>query len=298
MEKGVVIIPCYRRPEFLYVCLEQISKSIGFENYRYMITQDIGGRRSENMPIAVDFLNKNQLKGKFYVRESGRYDVLAKQSYHLMKAYEEAYNLIKDGLVHLIEEDVFIGNQYFRWQETIQRTNPFCSIGTRNNNTHTQERDSLNYYYTIAGRDYQSLAVCFKRDNLKYLLEHMTQDYFNDPIGYVTRTFPKSRIPFGQAEQDSIWRRVIEKNNFEVSFSAVGVAQHSGFYSYHRPGKRITGKMQDRVRLIKDICFDYDKMKSAVLSRGQDIGYFNDSIPIELNREWDGKLIKDQSILT
>jgi len=126
--KGIVIIPCWNRPEFLGACLHYIQKADGWENYLYYFAID---RKADplNMQVISTF------KGEYLIRQAvmHRYNG---NSYNLLSAYSECYLLAKDWeipLVYLIEEDIFIGKDFFTFHEEKQAvTDAFFVTACRN----------------------------------------------------------------------------------------------------------------------------------------------------------------------
>jgi hypothetical protein len=247
-----VIIPCFNRPEFLHICLEQIQKSLGWEDLTYVFAKDWGFNRKIN-GIIDRFPGKKRI---IEISHSRNYPT--KQSYNVLNAYvvvaEQA-----TGYVFMIEEDVFIGRDFFDWHlEIHRRHSPFCSIATRNHNTNFgHEPDPVTYYISQNG-DYQSLGVCFKASQIKkHITPHFNQLYFAQPQQYCSVHFPDSKIGSSFVEQDGLIRRIIEKNNLSVAFPTQPRAFHAGFYGKNRGMD--TNKFT--VEQLKKICFSKEEMR-------------------------------------
>ena len=274
--KDIVLIPCWRRPEFLYICLEQISKAEGADNLHYFFSVDNGYD-----PQILDVINLFQFSKEVYVRPRSAYK-LGKQSYNLLKGYEYCAEKAKE-FVFMIEEDVFIANDFFKWHYAVQADKElYASIGTKNNNYNLLPEESLGDYYTHSS--YQSLGVCFRKETiLNKIKPHIKDEYFSKPMEYVGKYFPHSPIGKIWAEQDGLIRRIGEGG--PVAFPVWPRAFHAGFYGYNRPQVvTMPTNIERRVAKVKEIAFDPEKMKLAV----KHPEYFNDSVPVPLeNNSWE-----------
>lgn len=280
----VVVIPVFNRPEFLTVTLDLISKSEGSSKNTYIFCLDHGFKTS-NIKVINNFRGRGF---KCIVKKTPfRSLSLGKQSYNVLTGYKLAYDTPdQDGLICLIEDDIFISNDFFRWHAAIHSKEGriFCSIATRNNNRNVKTEDDLNLYY-LTHLDYQSLGVCFNRDALGIVLKHYTFDYFNDPISYLEKHFPKSSIGKYYAEQDGLIRRIQEVTDYKIAFPHVPRAFHAGFYGKNR-GVKMVGTFAEKVRFIYENCFTPDGMKRLAANDN----FYEDSIPVNLVNYWGGVL--------
>lgn len=276
--KDVLLLPNYNRPEFLEVTLDLISKNKGFEDLYFIFALDVGYKRSLRKVIHR-FVSEHNLEYEIVETPNHRYD-LGKQSFNLLNGYRIAANKTKE-FVFMVEDDVFVSNQFFRWHYAVHEENPniFCSIATKNNNTGSKDLGWYKYY--LIDGDYQSLGVCFRKDVLQNILSFATKHYFEDPIRYCKAKFPNSSINNVHVEQDGLIRRVMEISLAPAAFSYSGLAYHAGFYGYHR-GRKIVGTHEEKVKKIREICFSKEKMREA--SEREE--FYRDSIPVELNLTW------------
>lgn len=275
----VVLMPNFNRPEFLEVTLDLISKNNNFDSLFYLFVLDVG-YRGQVVDVIRSFASKTGIKHKILKTPNKGYD-LTKQSFNLLNGYKEAAK-IADNFVFMIEDDIFVSNYFFDWHYVVNRDNPniFCSIATRNNNSTIKTTPSWEKYYLIDG-DYQSLGVCFKKEILNKILPFATEAYYRNPIQYCSNRFPHSKINGVHVEQDGLIRRVMELSRMPAAFSYHGLAYHAGFYGYHR-GRKVTGPHDEKVRKIREICFNKDKMRKASKTEA----FYQDSIPVELNLIW------------
>lgn len=278
--KNIVLIPAWQRPEYLVLCLDQIQKAENASDYAYVFLLD-KGYSPENLTVIETFpFEKATLIRPKTVSGIG------KQSMNILEGYRWA---AEQGcrLVFMIEEDIMIANDFFIWHEAVHSEfDLLCSIATENNNTHHESKGNLEEFYFGSFRDYQSLGVCWNRNNLKkYIIPHCRKEYYMNPVRYVTHTYPKSVMGSGFAEQDGLIRRIREfECALPVAFPDVPRAFHSGFYGYNRPSqKKPIGSIPNKVGALKEIIFNPENMLSHSINEG----YYQDSKPINLiNEKW------------
>ena len=278
MNKDVVLIPAYNRPEFLIITLEHIAKNPDSKEYLYLFSLDIGFKR-ELLQIIERFKKQgHQVK----VRRTPRtISGLGKQSYNVLTGYQLARDLCEE-FVFLIEEDIFVSNDFFKWHKEVHKIEPdiFCSIATRDHSIIYKTQDDLTLYYK-SHSDYQSWGVCFRKYKLDLFLKHATPDYYNDPRSYVPKTFPDSKWKDFFVEQDGLIRRVQEENyTSKIVFPHVPRAFHAGFYGYNR-GSKITGTLPEKIEKLRKVCFNDEEMRLA----NKVDNFYEDSRPENLNIE-------------
>lgn len=290
MYDKVVLIPAYQRPEFLWLCLEHITKANNYNENHYIINFDYGYRR-----LNIEVIN--HWKSKFknleinYISKCYICQTASKQSHSVLEGYRLAKSK-SSRLVYMIEEDVMVARDFFDWHSAIHEAEPniYCSIGTRNNNTRYDPRDNYSDYY-IKENDYQSLGVCFKADMLNLVLKHANHQYYTDPFSYCKKNWPNSRIGNAFVEQDGLHRRVMIQHGLYNAFSFDGFAFHAGFYGYNRKGTgRVTGPLTAKVEKARAIAFNKRALLELVKRSGYSMSYYNDSEPVPLKTSWNGKL--------
>ena len=153
-------------------------------------------------------------------------------SYNVLNAYAEAYKTDAK-YVYLVEEDVLVTPDFFRWHDAVQEYNPFCSIaGHTYRNKKTFSGDVQGAYFE--SEEYASLGVCWKRENLDYVVRHATKPYFHNATPYILKHFPGSKYCFAMMEQDGLIQRVMEQLFRPAAWSARPRAFHVGMWGYHR----------------------------------------------------------------
>ena len=267
----VVIIVAYNRPQFLQLCLERIQLSEGAENNQYIFALDYGYD-----PAIRSVINSFPFNHMIIETPNKGYTI-GKQSFNVLNSWLVATQYGE--LCCMIEDDVMIGTDFFKWHETVHKLNPdlFAAVGTKNHNTRVTVNNDLNAYYVTRNMDYQSLGVSIRSDVInQYIKPHFNKSYFIDPVNYCTRVFPPSEIGSAFAEQDGLIRRI--KSGLPVAFPCVPRAFHSGFYGKNRGTKR-----KFTVEQLRTIIFDPVAMRNHCGKPE----YFYDSEPVNLNTNFD-----------
>lgn len=226
--KGIVIIPCWQRPDFLLACLRYIQAAKGWEDYFYLFCLD-RGHSKEVLRIVNEFEGK-----KFIQPHVHRYNG---NSYNVLEGFRWASEWLKEngGICHLIEEDIFIGPGFFDFHEKAWAEDPgafFVSACYNQNHERTSEDTEAIYRH----QSYQSLGVSMKATSLDKFLPHANEKYYRSMGSYI-RLHLKTRLGQSCHEQDGMIHRVILLENAYGVYPEVPRAFHAGFKGYNRPGK-------------------------------------------------------------
>jgi hypothetical protein len=275
---NVVLIPTWRRPEMLWHCLQNIKRAHGANKHLYLFRLDVGYDK-ETLQVIDEFpLNKLVSYAK-----NTPYGI-TKQSHNLLEGYRMACERTDD-LVYLIEEDIFVAQDFFTWHEAVMAQwipgTLFCSIAAANHNRTLNVTGSDREYYSTT-LDYCSWGVCWHHQALRgYVLKHAAKPYYVNPRGYMIDHFPKSRIGLAYVEQDGLIRRIQEDLGMDrpIVYPFQPRAYHAGVYGYNRGGG-ITGSLQDRIKWVAKVCYDDDQVRLHA-KRPE---WYEDSRPIPLNR--------------
>ena len=205
---NIVVIPCFDRPEFLQVTLELISKADNYKDYLYLFQLDYGFDL-KNLEVidnfdAIKVINRTKFTG---YREG-------KQSYNVLSGLITAAQHTKE-LVFLIEDDVFIGKDYFTFHEDLHKIEKdiFCSILAKNHNMSNdyETLDKQNYYYLSSENHYQGIGTTFKKDIIKkYIQKHFIIGILKMFL-YCKKNF--NGLATGGMEQDGLIRRILTVSN-------------------------------------------------------------------------------------
>ena len=120
----IVIIPAFSRPEFLHYCLDQITKADESDTVEIVVFLD-KGFDPQNINIIKQYQKKlkvHEFHQTPHQRKDGarvvNYNKLTKQSRNVMCGLISGAEA-SDNLVFLIEDDIFIGKDFFTMHRAI-----------------------------------------------------------------------------------------------------------------------------------------------------------------------------------
>lgn len=231
-----VIVPAWRRADFLHACLSRLAVADD-GNARYLIAMDRKGDLPRNTLVVNAFA---RLVGEHRVTTRVAQHHYHGNSYNILTAYALAVNTHAD-LVHLVEEDVFVGSDYLSYAREAHALVPaaFAVSACQNQNLLAQPDPNPGAVYLDPA--YQSLAVSFTRETLRLVLREAREAYYRNPVQYCRRRFPKTKIPAANAEQDGLLHRVAEERGLSTVYPCSPRAYHAGFIGYHRDGEPLAG---------------------------------------------------------
>jgi hypothetical protein len=263
MSRDIVIVPAYFRPEFLHLALENLYACSEMLDKDVWICQDVKHgdleKFSEEMretEIVLDYWKRgfgNRLRA---IRrpENGFYG----NSYNVLSAYAKAYETDAK-YVYLVEEDVFVTPDFFRWHEAVQEaTDFFCTVAGKSDCNQIEFKGDIAGAY-FGSEHYRSLGVCWKRENLAQVVRHNQFDYFHNAAPYVLKHFPGSQFGLKWMEQDGLIQRIMEQTFQTAGWACLPRAYHVGVYGYHRGiGKEnmFVGTFPERVEMIRKAVAD------------------------------------------
>lgn len=277
----IVLVPTYSRPEYLHLCLEAISKAEDGRSKAVWVARDChasdGGRYARELAdikAVIAEYGKEFADLQFIERAPHSY---YGNSFNTLELYRVAFGT-DAGFVYLIEDDVIIENDFFRWHEAVQGLgNYFCSIARYICNDGRKVPDDP-AVYVESTRDYASLGVCFRRENLKALMPHCCGEYYGNMGGYIARKFPDSTLGGQFSEQDGLIQRVLHDSGMMTAWACMPRAYHIGIHGYHRSqGARLSGSLTEKVRALKrllsmgklkDLAKDFKQLNDIDTPRG------------------------------
>ena len=267
--KEIVIIPAWRRPEFLKAALTRLLVADDGRP-EYWICLD-RGYLATLFPVTSWF--KKQLGRR--ARIGHRAHVYKGNSYNVLMSYRDALAEGAD-LVHLVEEDILVGADYFDFHRRAHELAPdtFSVSACRNQQFvmgHEPPGDDTAVWRHAA---YQSLGVSFRRERLRAILPHLKPAYFSRPVAYCRSVFPYTAINPNNAEQDGLLHRLSENAGLSSTYPAVPRAYHAGFTGYHRKGTLPPGGVDARAERI--LAMSADEMNERA-------GSFPDHVTIPLD---------------
>lgn len=269
--KDIVLIPTYRRPEYLYLCLEHLAKtypdaqdrefwicedSRPHDEYTFKIVRewehDVYNAWIKRLPLCWIKQREHEYNGN---------------SFNVMRSYRAAYEQPDVRFVYLVEDDVFVTPDFFRWHEDMSRVEPnaMCSIAYRCSRNHEAKKDiSDPAAYFSTARDYASIGVRWPKEKLAWVVEHDKDSYYRSQDQYMVTRFPNNRFSRDFSEQDGLIMRVMWEIQGYTVWPYVPRCYHMGWYGYHRPnGKRPNGFLDAKIDEIRRIVSDEKALKEA-----------------------------------
>ena len=244
--KNIVLIPAWKRPEFLAACLKYITLSRGWKANHYLIAIDnhsfAGGKYDpEVLSIANQFPGEKTIK----IRPP---DGIRSNTRNLMEGYREAVKLgneIGSELVYMIETDIFIARDFFDFHEAVHRDHrPFFVSACRNQNNKAALSLAQDPTAIHAFGKYQSLGNSFRVAELGRVVRHSRPEFYANMPNYIRTAFPGSKFPKGMwTEQDGLINRIMEEGKLSGLFPNVPRAYHAGFTGYNRTGRELPRSM-------------------------------------------------------
>lgn len=272
----VVVIPCWRRAEMLWHTLQHISHAENADTCHYIFRVDTG-----HSPEVLEVIKGFPFSYEVAMTPRTNYRH-TKQSFSVLSGYMLGCDRSQGGLVFLIEEDIFIANDFFKWHRAIHAAHRdlFCSIGVANHNRTMVDAGDLDEYY-LSSVDYCSWGVCFRSDVLRAgVLRHANMDYYQDPGAYIRRHLVGSPIGESFTEQDGLIRRIqwTQGASAPIAYPYRARAYHAGAYGYNR-GDQPAGTLADRIKLVTSFAYSPESM----LTFAERPEFVQDSIPVDLN---------------
>ncbi len=256
-KRDIVLVTTYYRPEYLWACLQSIVDAEGGADKDVWVIHDKhvndGNKsveESQNLEVLKEF------SGKF---AGFQYIEMPATSYSgnsrcTLESYKRAYNTNGVRFVYLVEDDILVEKDFFKWHEAVQAKGDYlCSVGrlqtTREDLTQSDDPNA----YVESRSDYTSWGSCWKRESLALLVEHCVGDYYGNMTAYIQRRFPNSQFGSVWTEQDGLIRRVLVESGKCTASPCMKRAYHVGITGYHRSqGYRFTGTLQQKVQQLND----------------------------------------------
>ncbi len=267
-ERDIVVIPCWRRAEFLWHCLENLTRNPDIDTVHVLFRVDTG-YSPETLDVIATFADR---------LASYEIDVALPSPFRRTKPSANfLFGMLKAAAkarryVFLVEEDIMVGRDFLRWHREVQALAAplFCSIPVRNPNRTLALPDDVEGYYLSSG-DSCSNGMCFDKDILlTQIAPHFNMSYLRKPKRYLRRQFPDSRIGLGFVEQDGLIRRIQERSPCPIAWPCVPRAFHAGFFGARGGWQNFAGSdsggppLNERIKLLTDTIYSADAMRKAI----------------------------------
>jgi len=223
----VVIIPTYKRPEFLACCVKRIRKIE--PDIDITVFPDHGTYEDPELRKAAD------LAGDFAINFVPEHDYYG-NTMNVMEAFRWAFNEYYDR-IYLVEDDVMVHDDFFSWHREQHEDCPelFASMAWVFNR-HIDLVDQVLYQPW-----YYSVGTCFSREKPWLVVKHATPRYYADMQGYIAEVFKdcmlnRNRPQFGieHFEQDGLIQRVMDLDKSQTASPGIAKCSHLGCFGYNR----------------------------------------------------------------
>lgn len=245
MTSDLVAVLAHRRPDFLHATLTRLGiADRPYLHHRIYIDR---GYDSAVLEVAGQFADALGSRCEVIIRPDHNH---WGSSYNTFEAYREA----SEGdwhLLHLIEEDILIGEDYFDYHRQAHEFAPqaFSVTGCRDRLGPPPPEESDDAIYLREA--YQVSGTSYRRTMLPAILKYITPAYYQNPAEHIAATFPNASLPPGQwTEQDGFLMRVREELGLPCVYPCAPRSYHAGFSGYNRPGEALTGSVEENAHRI------------------------------------------------
>lgn len=274
---GIVVCPIFDRPAFLHVWVDYIVKATDADKMRYIFAADTGFDR-RNIEVLKSFPYEYAI-----LERKTKIVGIGKQSNNVLMGLKAAYEHCEGKPIFYVEDDVFIGTDFFTMGADILADAPdvLCCILSKNVNAADTPVNDLCGYYTKISNEYQGIGSVFNPYMFKeFIMPHICTEYVTRPRDYCLR-FKSATLGADFCEQDGLIRRIIEANKLPVAFSCVPRCFHAGFFGYHRLTAKDVQRLplEKQVEQVYKIAFDVNELRKV--AQAENLVY--DSLPVDLN---------------
>lgn len=272
-----LLIPCFDRPELLWHTLDNLVKTGDLSTVHVIFKPD-AGHVPQTLAVIHSYRDHfSTYEVKHATKPKHRQ---SKQSQNVLEGWVYAASL-SDGLVFMVEEDVMVATDFFRYHREVHSQNRlFASLSPKNQNREATVTTDPQAYYLSSG-DYCSIGVAIRKEVIQeHIAPHLSSMYYRDMVRYCGAHFPDSPLQRSQSEQDGLIRRIQMTTDLPTAYPHLPRCFHAGYYGYNRPNsKRPSGELHAKVQTIQDIVYNSGKMQAVSISPA----WYYDSQPVELN---------------
>lgn len=244
--RDLILVPTFKRTEYLELCLERLA-AVKPSYAEVWVCHDNRPR----MPFPREAFTLAERFGAQLCMLAPHWNLGNVTNF--LESYKHAYDS-PARYVYLVEDDVLVGNDFFKWHEAVQaRGDYFCSVGWHDIRNPAFMPVEDPHALVESAVDFSSIGVCWKRENLAAVVAHAKTAYYSSLTGYMRKTFPDSPIPPHQwTEQAGLIMRVLlaGKGKRVVCWPSVPRCAHIGVHGYHRVnGPQLTvGELREALR--------------------------------------------------
>lgn len=268
MPRDIVLVPTFYRPEYLALCLEHLAAADGGKEKEVWVALDRHTfdrpeqlADSSNISEIVRRYGNTFAKFRYIIRQPHTY---IGNPLNFLELYKEAYEQGDARYIYLVEDDVLVAKDFFRWHEAVQaRGDYFNTVGwhcIRNDRVKPSTDPNA---YVETGQDFSSIGVCWKRDKLAPVVKHANHKYYMDMTNYLHTHFANGPIPRGVWTEQAglIMRCLLADPAAVIAWPSLSRCAHVGINGYHRrAGYRFMGTLEERIEELRSAAKDTKKI--------------------------------------
>lgn len=274
MNKNIIIITAYNKPDLLYLYLEQIYSNDFIDNYIIQIHTEEGYLSDQDLVINF-FKNKNPnvTIQRFIKQKNPNHQLVG--FYNILSSYliaANTANYLNSSYVIIGEEDMIPTKDYLRFNDYIY--NHYLSkypriIGAAHKRRPEVELDGD---AELLIGDYQctSLSVISVEAINKYLAPFLHQEFLYEyPIEFYKKNFPNSRISLNEVvHHDGCIERIIDLYKLFVLKPDQARSIHVGLSGIYCKGNPPQGNLYERIEQWRELIKDGDKIRALSTNPG------------------------------
>lgn len=252
-----VIVPLWRRAGFAAACLRRLDRAMD-GGVRVMISVDCG-HDEETLTVAKEFEHSRPGRVQLTVRDVD----YPTGSYNVFTAMREALDWVgPDDLVHVLEEDILIGQGYFPFHRDTHRLAPEAySVSACENiflpdEVRVPDRPDAVY---LAGA-FQVWGSSYRPERVEKILRRLRPGYFEDMGKAVAEEFGEANMLRTGALYDGVMANDLAQQGLHVAFPFNPRAYHAGFEGLSYGDMALTGPAQEQADQI--LAMSGDELKA------------------------------------
>ena len=267
----IAIVPTWNRSEMLWHCLDRLRQTPEVKDRAVGILVSVDRHRSRrDDPDIAKVLREFAPSMIIHDRYNGPHTYTGGTS-NILFAYRLAFEMPEVEFVFSVEEDIMVGEDFFRWHYAVQKQGDWmCSIAAKNRRAHQADSNDPAEYFT--SRDtYQGWGVCWRANKLLPVLDHAKPEYYADMTGYLARRFPDSVFGNSFTEQDGMIERVLRETHGITAWPYVPRAFQAGAWGLHSWTRPLNGNLESRIQQLADLMYKYPEKLAAMAGERRDV---------------------------
>lgn len=226
MNKNVIVISTWRRPEFLYIYLNQLSKNKTYKNYKILFCAD-----KDPDPGVYEVINEFDHPDKEVITRQERVSACP-AAFNILDSYLLASDRAREFVI-VGEEDIIPSEDFLRFCEyshdkILKKYERIFCIA------HKRRQDPQDGKSNILMGDTQCTSpfLITKKSIEKYMRPELSEPHvYSNPFLHNYLNHPNSRIPYNEHyDHDGAIERIIEKNSLFALKPDQARTAHIGVY--------------------------------------------------------------------